>query len=90
MATKLKIIRRFQALESATHLGINKFRRETVLPAVPLQDIGPCPVCGDSLMVAVGQQIRFHAECRKEGRRLYGRATQVVEVDKYGVAIKKR
>lgn len=61
--------------------GYQIVRRPQSLPMVPLVNIGPCDVCNQPLMVAVGQQIRFHKECRKEGRRRFGRATHVVQVD---------
>lgn len=39
-----------------------------------LKDVGTCPICGEPLLAAPGQVVRFHRECRKRGREKYGRA----------------
>lgn len=53
-------------------------RRAHKLPAVALVDIGPCAVCLAPLMVAVGQRIRFHKQCRNEGRKRFGRSGGII------------
>lgn len=83
-ATKLKLMRRF-GLTSDNQL----VRRAVDKPQMKQVNVGDCAVCGNPLMVAMGQHIRFHKECRKEGRERYGRVTKkVIEVGKGGV-IKK-
>lgn len=67
--------------EVKTPGGVRLVKRDRPVPAVALVDVGPCPLCDLPLMVAPGQQIRFHKECRKEGRKRFGRADHVVEVD---------
>lgn len=55
-------------------------RRAEPKAAIAPQSVGPCPVCGQLLMAVPWQQVRFHKECRKKGRKMFGRATQVREV----------
>lgn len=81
---KLKLLRKFKVHGNA--IGEPILERKIIpSPAVPLQNVGPCSVCKRPLMVAVGQQIRFHKECRKEGRKRFGAAHNVVEVGIGGI-----
>lgn len=82
MSVKLKLQRRFKPVETPT--GIQLERRGHKAAAVPLVSVGACPVCTKPLYVAPGQQIRFHKDCRKEGRKRFGRSEVVIQVDKDG------
>lgn len=84
-STKLKLARRFESQRIGKEVVISTKKREEQKPAIPLVNVGPCGVCREPLMVAVGQQIRFHKQCREEGRKKFGRATRVVEVEKNGI-----
>lgn len=46
-----------------------------------LKVIGTCPVCDNPLLCAPGQIIRFHRECRTEGRKKYGKSTGIKKFD---------
>lgn len=46
-----------------------------------LINVGACHVCEEPLFVAPGQIIRFHKQCRKEGRQRFGRATHLIRVE---------
>lgn len=88
MTIKLKLMRKFNPVRHTG--GIDLVRREVPKPAVPLISVGDCMVCWKPLMVAPGQRIRFHKECRKEGRKKYGRADGVVEYDAHNNPIYKK
>ena len=45
------------------------------------KEIGTCSVCEEPLLCAPGQIIRFHGQCRAEGRRLYGKSKGVKQFD---------
>lgn len=77
---KLKLHRRFATIAPPEgKIGPSEpVRRDQPLPAAALVNIGPCAVCLNPLMVAVGQRIRFHKECRKAGRKRFGRSGGVI------------
>lgn len=83
MTPNLKIQRRFKPVENEQG-KYDLVRRDQKVKAVELVALGRCTVCNNLLYVAPGQRIRFHKECRKEGRKRFGRSENVVEVDKDG------
>lgn len=47
--------------------------------------LGPCFVCEQPLYGVAGQIVRFHKQCRAEGRKRFGRATHTQQLDVRGV-----
>lgn len=80
-ATRLKIMRRFGKNQEGEIVN-----RSTDKPQMQLANVGDCAVCGNPLLVSIGQHIRFHKACRSEGRKRFGRATKkVIEVGRDGL-----
>lgn len=52
--------------------------------------LGPCFVCNNPIYGVAGQRVRFHKECRKEGRKRFGRATHTQGLDVRGVPLEKK
>lgn len=39
--------------------------------------VGKCGICHLDLLAAPGQVVRFHRECRKEGKKRFGKTREV-------------